>query len=175
MLYHASKQAGIKELIPQVSTHGKEYVYALDHRITAILFGAPKDDFDIILDETDGKPVIFECYPNALRKIYSKKSCFVYGVDEEGFLLNKTGWEPELVCEHTVPVISEEKIENIYDEIMDSIHKGNCIFREYSTNEEYQKFLKDEISERIRCFGITDKQMNADPRFDLYFNRLLER
>ena len=175
MLYHASKQSGIKELVPQISTHGRKYVYAVNNRLTAILFGAPKDDFDIILDEADGKPVIFECYPNALRKIYFKKSCSVYGLNEEGFLTNQTGWEPELVCEHSVPVVSEEKIENIYDEIIDSIHKGDCIFYEYSTNEEYQKYLKDEISERVRHFGITDEQMNSDPRFELYYNRLLER
>ena len=175
MLFHASKQSGIKELVPQISTHGRKYVYAINNRLTAILFGAPKDDFDILLDEIDGKPIVFECYPNALRKIYFGKTCYVYKLSEEGFLLNQTGWEPELVCEHTVPVVSEEKIENIYDEIIASIHKGDCIFHEYSADEEYQKFLKDEISERVRHFGITDEQMNADPRFELYFNRLLER
>lgn len=74
MLYHASQQSGIKELVPQTSTHGKRYVYAINHRLTAILFGAPKDDFDILLDEVDGKPAIFECYPNALRKNILQKN-----------------------------------------------------------------------------------------------------
>ena len=174
MLYHASQQSGIKELVPQMSTHGRKNVYAINNRTTAILFGAPKDDFDILLDEVDGKPVIFECYPNALRKIYSEKTCYLYGLREEGFLANQTGWEPELVCEHNVPVVSEEKIENIYNEIIASIHGGSCIFHAYSTDEEYQMFLRDELSERIRNFGITDEQMDADPRFALYFNTLLE-
>ena len=175
MLYHASQQSGIKELVPHVSTHEKKYVYAINNRLMAILFGAPKDDFDLLIDEVNGKPAIFECYPNALRKIYHEKACYLYVVNEEDFLSNQTGWKPELVCEHSVPVVSEEKIENIYDRIIDSIHTGDCIFHEYSTNEEYQMFLKDELSERVRSFGITDEQMNTDQRFELYFNSLLGR
>ena len=175
MLYHASQQSGIKELVPHASTHGKKYVYAINNRTTAILFGAPKDDFDILVDESDGKPVIFEFYPNALRKIYFEKTCYLYVLSEEGFLSNQTEWKPELVCEHNVPVVSEEKIENIYNEIIASIHVDSCIFHAYSTDEEYQMFLKDELSERVRHFGITDEQMDADPRFALYFNNLLER
>ena len=175
MLYHASQQSGIKELVPQMSTHGRKYVYAINNRTTAILFGASKDDFDILLDEADGKPVIFECYPNALRKIYLKKTCYLYVLREEGFLSNQTEWEPELVCEHSVPVVSEEKIENIYNEIIASIHMDSCIFHAYSTDKEYQMFLKDELSERVRHFGITDEQIDADKRFELYFNSLLER
>ncbi len=175
MLYHASQQSGIKELVPQTSTHGKKYVYAINNRLTAILFGAPKDDFDILLDEVDGKPVIFECYPNALRKIYFEKNCYLYVLNEEGFFSNQTGWKPELVCEHSVPVVSEEKIENIYNVIIASIHTGDCIFHEYSTDDEYQAFLKDELSERVRHLGITDEQMDTDPRFELYFNSLVER
>ena len=175
MLYHASQQSGIKELVPHASTHGKKYVYAINNRLTAILFGVPKDDFDILLDEVDGKPAIFECYPNALRKIYFEKTCYLYVLNEEGFLSNQTGWEPEMICEHSVPVVSEEKIKNIYNEIIDSICTSDCIFHEYSTDEKYQAFLKDELSERVMHFGITDEQMDTDPRFELYFNSLLER
>ena len=173
MIYHASKQAGLKELIPQVSTHGKKYVYAINNRITAIFFGAPKDDFDILMDEVNEKPVIYECYPNALKRIYLGKSCSLYGVMEKGFLFNQTGWAPELVCEHTVPVVCEEKIEDIYEEIMISIEKGDCIFHKYSEDEAYQQFLRDELLERIKDFSLAD--LKADPRFELYFHSLLAR
>ena len=94
---------------------------------------------------------------------------------EEGFLSNQTKWKPERVCEHNVLVVREEKIENIYNEIIASIQTDNCIFHTYSTDEEYQMFLKDELSERVRHFGITDEQMDIDPRFVLYFSNLLER
>ena len=175
MLYHASEQAGIRELIPQISTHGKRYVYAMNSRLTALLFGAPKDDFDILVDEAEGKPVIHECYPDALQKVYRGKSCSLYEVREDGFLSGQTGWDSELVCEHSVPVAAEERIENIYDEIADAIQSGACAFHAHSKDAGYQDFLREELSERIRDFGLTDAQMNADPRFKLYFHELLEK
>ena len=173
MLYHASKQAGLKELRPQISTHGKAYVYAINNRLTALLFGAPKDDFDILMDESNGTPVIYECYPDALKSVYWGKSCSLYSLSEDGFLANRTGWDPELVCERAVSVVCEERIENIYEEIIRAIQAGGCIFHPYSEDTEYQDFLRDELSERIKQFGITEAQMQADPRFELYFNRLL--
>lgn len=173
MLYHASKQAGLKELRPQVSTHGKAYVYAIKSRLTALLFGAPKDDFDILMDESNGTPVIYECYPKALKSVYGGKSCSLYGLSEDDFLTNQTGWAPELVCERVVPVVCEETIENIYEELIGAIQAGDCIFHPCSEDAQYQEFLRDELSERIREFGLTDAQMQADPRFELYFNRLL--
>lgn len=174
MLYHASKVSGIKVLIPNISTHGKKYVYAINSRLTAILFGAPKDDFDILMDEKDGKTVIYECYPNALYQVYFGKSCSLYTVSDDGFLSNQTSWESELVCEHEVPVVSEEIIENIYDEILNAIQNDDCVLIKYSDDEEYKSFIKDELSERMIHCGITIDQMQNDRRFILYHNKLLK-
>jgi hypothetical protein len=54
MLYHISKIAGLKILKPQVSTHKKAYVYAIENVVTGLLFGAPHDDFDFIISEENG-------------------------------------------------------------------------------------------------------------------------
>lgn len=175
MLFHASTQAGLKELHPQTSTHGKAYVYAINNRLTALLFGAPKDDFDLLMDEQDGKPVIYECYPDALKKVYGGKACSLYAVAEDGFLTGQTGWEPELVCEHAVPVLAEERIADLYEAIAGAIRAGDCILCAYSQSEGYRRFLKEELGERIQAFGITQAQMDADPRFQLYFNDILAR
>ena len=60
MLYHVSPVAGLKTLQPRVSTHGKEYVYAIDNMVTALLFGAKKDDFDFLLyTDEKGTPIIY--------------------------------------------------------------------------------------------------------------------
>lgn len=175
MLYHASPQSGLKTLVPHESTHGKEYVYALNNRFTALLFGAPSDDFDLLVDESAGRTVIYECYPGALKAIYSGKSCSVYEVGEDGFLAGQTGWDAELVCEHSVPVSAEERIEDLYDEITSAIQSGTCIFHPYSKEPDYQSHLREELLSRIHIFGITGAQMDADPRFRLYFSELLAR
>ena len=86
MLYHVSPKTGLKTIQPHVSTHKKAYVYAIENMVTGILFGAKQDDFDFIIstDESD-TPIIYECYPDAFKKIYQGKSRSVYLVDEKDF------------------------------------------------------------------------------------------
>ena len=108
MLYHASSINGLKMLKPHISTHNKPYVYAIKSEIMAILFGTKKDDFDLLIDVEKGKPVLYECYPNAIKQIYFGKKCSIYGVDEENFLNGITGWDEELVNINSVPVINEK-------------------------------------------------------------------
>ena len=73
MLYHISKTAGLKALKPQVSTHKKAYVYAVENLVTGLLFGSPHDDLDFMKSEENGIPVIMECYPDAFRLKKKKK------------------------------------------------------------------------------------------------------
>ncbi len=127
MLYHASKISGLRELAPRPSTHGAEYVYAIRSRITAICFGAPKDDFDLLMDEVDGIPVLYECYPGAFQRIYAGKNCSLYKVSEEGFLEGQTGWDAELVCTSSVPVIREERINGIYSALREAAKQDLCV------------------------------------------------
>lgn len=74
MLYHISKIAGLKILKPQVSTHKKAYVYAIENVVAGLLFGAPHDDFDFIISEENGIPVIMECYPDVFRYLSKAKN-----------------------------------------------------------------------------------------------------
>ncbi len=175
MLYHASDKQGLKVLLPSVSTHGKPYVYAIRSRLMAMLFGAPKDDFDLLIDAEDGKPVLFECYPGALKRIYSGKTCSVYQVKEDGFLSNVTGWDEELVNEKPVNVVQEDRVKDIYRCIIEAAQNGLCQIHEYEDSEAYLRFLRDELQERVEMFGLSDEWMNRDARFKQYHNRLLNR
>lgn len=174
MYYHASKKQGLKVLQPHISTHEKAYVYAIQNRVTAICFGAPKDDFDLLTDEVDGKPVLYECYPDALSKVYGGKSCSLYTVSEDGFLHNRTGWDSELVSETPVDVVGEELIPDIYDYLMRAARRGECELVRYSPDEKYVKMLREELTERIAAFGISEEQICEDERFRLYLSELLK-
>ena len=173
MLYHASNISGLKELKPQVSTHGKPYVYAIRSKLMAILFGAPKDDFDLLIDGESGKAVLYECYPDAIKQIYSGKSCSLYTVEETGFQMGMTNWDEELVCSSTVPIVSEEVIEDLYLQIIDAVKEDSCEIHFYEQNENYLSFLRDELQERVDAFGITEEYRKNDSRFVQYHNRLL--
>ena len=64
--------------------------------------------------------ILWECYPDALKKIYNKQVCSLYYVSKEGFLSDKTSWDTELVNPNAVSVICEERITNIYQKLIDA-------------------------------------------------------
>lgn len=175
MLYHASHISGLKELKPRVSTHGKPYVYAIRSKLMAMLFGTPKDDFDLLIDMEEGKVKLYECYPDALKKIYLGKSCSLYTLEETGFQEGMTGWDEELVSSAVAPVVSEEHVEDIYQRIMDAVKENACKICLYEQSEAYLSFLQDEIQERVAAFGISEEYMKRDFRFTQYHNALLKR
>ena len=174
VLYHSSAVHGLKILLPHVSTHGRRYVYAIDGKITSVLFGAPKDDFDLLTDQDGGVPVVYECYPGALQSVYGGRSCSVYEVGGEGFLSGVTGWSKEFVCERPVPVLREDMIPDIYALLTDAALREECVIHRYSADAEYIAMLREELSERVRAFGLTRRKMENDPRFGRYFPWLLD-
>lgn len=173
MLYHASHVADLKELIPQVSTHGKPYVYAIRSKLMAMLFGAPKDDFDLLIDVENEKAILYECYPDAVKKVYSENSCSIYTVEETGFQEGLTGWDEELVCPTAVEIISEETVKDIYEQLMLAVEEGYCEIHFYEQSEKYLSFLRDELQERVDAFGISQEYREHDSRFVQYHNALL--
>lgn len=173
MLYHASQMTGLKELIPQVSTHGKPYVYAIRSRMMAMLFGTQKDDFDLLVDAENGKAILYECYPDAVKKVYSGKSCSIYSVEETGFQEGLTGWDEELVCPTSVAIVSEETVKDIHEQLMLAVEEGNCEIHFYERSEKYLSFLRDELQERVDTFGISREYREHDSRFVQYHNVLL--
>lgn len=175
MLYHASQTPGLTELIPHRSTHKIPYVYAIRTRVTALCFGAPKDDFDLLMDEEKGIPELWECYPGAFQRVYGGKSCSLYAVSEEDFLEGQTGWEPELVCPHAVTVVREEKIPDLFAALRSAADQGLCTLHEYSEDAEYQAMLREELGSRIRSYGLTQVQLDQDPRFVQFLNQILRR
>lgn len=174
-LYHASKTPGIKHLEPHLSSHRKPYVYAIKDRLTSILFGAPKDDFDLLIMNDGGVTEIYECYPGSLEKVYKGKGCSLYEVDGEGFSRGVTSWDAEYVNENAAPVLNEYRITDIYAEIMSFVQSGELVIHRFSDDAEYIEFIKDELTSRIHYFGMTDESMDKDPRFKLYLNEIIGR
>lgn len=175
MLYHVSGTSGLKTLQPRVSTHKKAYVYAIENMVTGLLFGARCDDFDFIIStDDDGAPAVFECYPDAFKKVYQGKSCSVYEVSDEGFLRGMTSWEPELVCENEVEVLREVFVNDIYQRLLEEESKGNLEIIRYEHSDEYRKMIYEHIFDRIARFGIDlDTIADKDERFLTYHKDII--
>lgn len=172
ILYHASPKAGLTKLVPYASSHGEAYVYAIENPVTALLFGAPKDDFDLLMDEKNGVPELWECRPNVLREVYSGRSCSLYTVPEEGFLGGQTGWQPEHVCKTPVPIVHEKRVPDLYEWLAAAQERGIVIVHAFRADAAYHAFLLEEFRERIVSFGLTEKAVRADARLAPFWDEL---
>lgn len=176
MLYHVSPTGGLKTLQPRVSTHGKAYVYATENMITSLLFGTKKDDFDfIICTDEKGVPVVYECYPGALEKVYRGKSCFIYRVDETDFQRGKTSWDAEQVSEKEVAVLEEIPVADMYQRLLEEEKNKMVKMHRYEHSPEYRKKIASHITVRMILFQIDlNRCMEQDARFAAYYKEIVQ-
>lgn len=177
MLYHVSPTAGLTTLTPRVSTHGKAYVYAIENIVTGLLFGAKHDDFDFnISTDSHDRPIVCECYPDALRTVFQGQSCSVYRVDDAGFERDRTGWEPDLVCEREVPVLEEIAVPDLYETLLELEAQGRLIVRRYEFTDEYRQGIAAHIVDRIIRFDIDlNRITETDRRFATHYKGIIEQ
>lgn len=171
MLYHISKTAGLKALKPQVSTHKKAYVYAVENMVMGLLFGSPHDDFDFIISEENGIPVIMECYPDAFRLIFKDKKCSIYEVSEDGFMRGMTSWSPELVSENEVTVIREIPVNDLYSRLLSEAANGNLTIRRYEDTPNYKNLVSEHIVDRLVRF---DAVYTENERIIQHYGKLID-
>lgn len=176
MLYHVSSYAGLKILRPHVSSHKKAYVYAIENMVTGLLFGTKQDDFDfIILTDESGTPIVYECYPDAFKKIYRGKRCSVYEVEDEGFQRGLTSWSEELVCDTEVAVKKEIVVDDLYERLIQEEAQGNLVIYRYECSDEYRKKVSAHIVDRLIRFDIDLYNcINQDSRFSMYYMRIVK-
>ncbi len=176
MLYHVSSQAGLKTILPHVSTHKKAYVYAIDNMVTGLLFGAKMDDFDFMIStDENGLPLVCECYPDAFQKVYQGKACSVYVVEDTGFQRGVTSWSAELVCEQEVKVTEEIVVEDLYQRLLLEEQHGNLKIMRYALHGEYRKKIASHIVDRLFRFQIDlSNCMERDVRFATYYKDTIQ-
>lgn len=141
--------------------------------MTSLLFGAKKDDFDLLMDLRGSHiPEVWECYPGAFQTVYQGHGCYLYTVDEEGFLRGKTGWNAELVCGHAVPVLSEAPVPDLYARLLDEEAAGNLTVHRYRRDPDYRRRIASEIVDRLVRFGFLDQE-DVEPRLERHYGRLI--
>lgn len=123
-LYHGSSKSGIKKIEPHKSTHGS-YVYATELKELAIIFsGRAGDDltYSLFRNFKDEPWQLVERVPNGFETMFNNSSS-IYTVKDTTFKDIKTGFV-EVVSDVGVDVLSEEKIENVYQKVEELAEKG---------------------------------------------------
>ncbi len=143
IVYHGSKEHGLKRLEPRKSTHGV-YVYATPEKVLALHFsGRSGDDltYDIghFSNDKNGPWELVENIPGAFEKMYSNSSS-IYSFLDETFKDIHTGFE-EVVSDVGVDVLNEEYCENVYDGILQAQRDG--LVKIYRYPDKPEGFKKD--------------------------------
>lgn len=162
-LFHVSKTGNLKILEPHTSTHGKPYVYATPNLEFSLFFGSKKSwgDFDGIYGLNDGVPYFFEAYEGALKRRFGGQVCYVYEVDPTNFETGKTNFKGEVVSEKPVQVLSETKIENLYNHLLNLFEEGKINLHFFEHTKAYRKMIDNHISKRIIEFGALENKSRA--------------
>ncbi len=126
-VYHGSNISGLKFIEPRKSTHQKKWVYAAKNKCVAALFlnkGSGDLTTKIKGSGTKKDPIIFvERLPGIFDKILNV-SGFIYTLKGSSFEEGKTSWPAEVVSDKKTKVISEEKIDNLYDKLKEFEQEG---------------------------------------------------
>ena len=154
IVYHGSKESGIKRLEPRKSTHGS-YVYATPERVLALHFsGRSGDDLVYALghfgSDREGPWELVELVPGAFERMYANSSS-IYSLPDDTFEDKHTGFR-EVLSETGVDVIDEEYIPNVYDEIMKVAEQG--LFKIYRYPNKPASFKPDgsDVLDRMKWY-----------------------
>ena len=121
IVFHGSPIKGLSEIIPRVSTHGKNYVYATENKLLAALFTQKWNDFLLNVGyDSEGNLEIVERCKNSLNDIYKNKIGVIYSLNSDNFIANVTGFDKEVVSENSQIVIAYEEINDSYEYIRQS-------------------------------------------------------
>jgi len=164
MFYHASKTAGITNLTPHISNHGKPLVYLSEKRQNVLVYlsnavekhcrevgfehNKPYKKWGSYGFTKEGILRLEEYYPNAIIDTYKGESGYIYSV--ENFRYKKQDDIPyAVIAENEVPVTGCEYIPDAYVAILESAERGEIILQKFSENSQYmlewiEKTIKSE-------------------------------
>ena len=168
IVYHGSKEHGLKRLEPHQSTHGV-YVYATPEKVLALHFsGRSGDDltYDIGKYDTDKNSPweLVENIPGAFEKMYSNSSS-IYSFSDETFKDIHTGFE-EVVSEVGVDVIDEEYCENVYEGLLQAEKDGLVKIYRYPNKPARFKPDGSDILDKMRFYKNTLKMEISENEFE---------
>ena len=148
-VYHGSKVHDLKELTPHQSTHGN-YVYASNRVIATVFANSGSSDLTTYFGRNEkSKPWnLVERVPGVFDKIFSN-SFSLYTLDASDFIDIHTGFD-ELVSDHPVKVLNEEKYDNVFDAIIKLEDEEFIKIYRYPERPEYLKEDDSDLLEKIK-------------------------
>ena len=119
-VYHGSTHKGLTKIKKNKSTHGELWVYGTLSKAISIIFISDKGSdlyYYLSGDGTKNNPVVLvERKENMFKDIFNISGS-LYTLSGKNFISGKTGWSAEVVSDSNENVISEEHIDNVFEEL----------------------------------------------------------
>lgn len=140
MLYHGSPFGPLPGLLPRhhfLIPEG-EVVFASTKKIIALLFTARWSDSDFSLGRINEGPYILrELRKNAFVSIFSKKSGFLYSLEEKGFQSDPRLMQNERISFQKVIPHEMIRIPDLLKEVLSFVEKKELFLWEYDSLKNY--------------------------------------
>lgn len=133
-VYHSSGTEKLKRLKPNISTHGKNWIYATkDLVMSAVFLSKHGGDFccQVGREKETDKVYICERYKNAFDEGYENKKGSIYILRSQNFIENMTQWTEEVISAKPEEVVEEIKIENVKTYLLEIEKQGKLIIKRY--------------------------------------------
>lgn len=150
IVYHSSREKGLKKLEPYVKTYKEPRVYATKNLATSALFVGK--NYDLICQigvGEDSKPYVYERFPKALEYAFENQSGSIYVLDGSSFEGGKTFWVGEVVSEVPVEVLKEINIDNSLEYLFKLEKEGKLSIYRYPNTPDGKIKDKEDIIERV--------------------------
>ena len=189
LLYHGSCHAGITELKPFISNHGKAMVYLTTDIVVATIYTVrPVDRFlaeqglpvpqgcyqfyPYGFDKDTGTVVLDEYYPHAFEETYCNCRGYVYLCENNQNYNNPTNIKCALSTEESVKVIDVIEIADVGTQLLAYKEQGKLLINFYDTmpharRERLERMMQQEIN------NTTDDHNGALTFFKAKFSHLL--
>lgn len=145
LFYHGSPVAGLTELRPFLSEHGKAYIYFATNPLVALLYAVkpvPKPfSFYPYGFGKDGSVIFSEYYENAFYDIYKGKKGYLYVCRDLEGTENPTQINCAYTCEAPVKVDGVSEIPDLYQFYKEQEEKGLFRIKPYREISEKEMNL----------------------------------
>ena len=138
-VYHGSHIPDLKVIKPHKSTHQQNWVYATSSKAVATIFLSNKhSDLYYYLggNDEDNNLVLVERKKGMFKDIFNVSGS-IYKLSSKNFLNGITGWSMEVVSNREEQVLEEEKITDVYEELIKFNDEGKIKLYLYPNRPSY--------------------------------------
>lgn len=170
VVYHGSREKGLKQIKKHTGTHQKECVYAVDNEVIALLFASNENcngDYDYSIGCVDEIPYIVERWPGILNKIYTTQAS-LYKLDGKNFNHYDYLWQPEVISFFDEPVLEEIEIENVLEKLRIFQNEGRLKIYDYPNRPDDIPMDNSDLIETAKLFESMGIKGAEEQLYELY-------